>query len=97
MKKLLALFMAMLILLSLAACGEDSAPAATEPAATTPSNNSDNTSSGSTETENNLFSQGLLAVEKDGKWGYINEKGEMVIQPIYDRAVVFAANGLAGV
>lgn len=27
------------------------------------------------------FSEGLAAVRKDGKWGFINTKGEMVIQP----------------
>ena len=30
------------------------------------------------------FMDGLLAVKKDGKWGYINEKGETVIDFIYD-------------
>ncbi len=30
------------------------------------------------------FSNGLLAAKKDGKWGYINEQGEVVIDFIYD-------------
>ena len=29
------------------------------------------------------FSQGLAAVCKDGKWGFINRKGEIVIAPVY--------------
>ena len=90
MKKLLALFMAMLILLSLAACGEDPAPAATEPTA-------DTTFAATAEKENNLFSHGLLAVRTGGQWGYINEKGEMVIQPIYDMANTFYDDGYASV
>lgn len=32
------------------------------------------------------FSEGLAAVCKDGKWGYINVSGEYVIEPQYDAA-----------
>ena len=42
------------------------------------------------------FSEGLAAVKKDGKWGYINTDGEMVIDPIYDSANSFS-EGLAAV
>ena len=35
------------------------------------------------------FSEGYAAVKRDGKWGYINRRGEVVVQPIYDRAYDF--------
>ncbi|MBS1794175.1 MAG: WG repeat-containing protein [Acidobacteria bacterium] len=31
------------------------------------------------------FSEGLAAVEKDGKWGFIDRKGKMAIAPRFDR------------
>lgn len=34
------------------------------------------------------YSDGLLAVKKDGKWGYLDEKGEVVIDFIYDECTV---------
>lgn len=50
------------------------------------------------ESENNLFIHGLVAVmNDDGKWGYINEQGEMVIEPQFDQAHGFTPNGLARV
>jgi hypothetical protein len=42
--------------------------------------------------ENDLFSNGLLAVEIDDKWGYVNKKGEVVIQALYDNAAAFHDN-----
>ena len=42
------------------------------------------------------FRQGLSAVKVKGKWGYVNEKNEMVIEPIYDEAREFY-EGLAAV
>lgn len=27
---------------------------------------------------------GLAAVKKDGKWGWINESGKVVVEPIYE-------------
>lgn len=39
--------------------------------------------------ENAFFSDGLLAVEKDTKWGYINTKGKYVIPALYDKAGQF--------
>ena len=30
------------------------------------------------------FSNGRAAVQIDGKWGFINTKGEVIIKPIYD-------------
>lgn len=36
------------------------------------------------------FSEGLAAVCKDGKWGYINTSGEYVIEPQYDAARDFS-------
>lgn len=38
----------------------------------------------------------LLAVEKGGKWGFINTSGEVVIEPQYECAKSFS-NGLAGI
>lgn len=44
----------------------------------------------------NDFSNGYAAVSNDdNKHGYINEKGEIVIKPSYDRAFNFSADGLA--
>ena len=41
------------------------------------------------------FSDGLLPVkDEDGKWGYVNKKGEMVITPKYDSYTLFS-DGLA--
>lgn len=40
------------------------------------------------------FNEGLAAVKKDGKWGYIDETGEMVIPFQYDKAYLFR-EGLA--
>ena len=40
------------------------------------------------------FSEGLAAVKVDGKWGYIDRKGEMVIGPAFDLAWRFS-EGLA--
>lgn len=39
------------------------------------------------------FSEGYAAVkfEENGKWGYINKKGELVIEPQYDIASMFEA------
>ena len=38
---------------------------------------------------------GLAPVEKNGKWGFINEKGQTVIDFQFDDARSFADNGLA--
>lgn len=35
------------------------------------------------------FSEGYAAVKSNGKWGYINRRGEVVVQPVYDRAYDF--------
>ena len=40
----------------------------------------------------NMFSAGKLAVQKDGLWGYIDGSGEMVIDAQYDEASPFAGN-----
>ncbi len=42
-----------------------------------------------------LFNEDMLAVEKGGKWGYINKKGEWVIEPQFDEACAFQENGYA--
>ncbi len=38
---------------------------------------------------NNLFSEGLLAIEKDGRYGYIDTKGKKVIDFYFDEAYAF--------
>lgn len=43
-----------------------------------------------------VFFEGLMAVCKDEKWGYINTKGEWVIEPRYERADYFVG-GIAQV
>jgi hypothetical protein len=40
------------------------------------------------------FSQGLARVQKDNKWGYIDQTGKFVISPQFDQAESFA-EGLA--
>lgn len=45
--------------------------------------------------ENPLFKEGLLAVKVDGKWGYIDESGEFVIEPQFLNAENFQSNRLA--
>ena len=40
---------------------------------------------------------GYVWVEKDGKWGFVNEKCKMIAEPQYDNAAEFGSNGLAGV
>ncbi len=38
----------------------------------------------------------LVAIEKDNiKYGFINENGDFVIEPKFDRALSFTENGLA--
>lgn len=39
-----------------------------------------------------VFSDGLLAVEYNDRWGYVNNKGKMVIPAIYDGAAAFYDN-----
>ena len=41
------------------------------------------------------ISCGLVAVEKNGKWGYIDEKGNWVIQPLWPYAESFNESGYA--
>ncbi len=46
---------------------------------------------------NNLFNHGLIKFSNDGnKWGFLNEKGEVQIEPIYDLVEDFS-DGLAAV
>jgi len=44
-----------------------------------------------------LFCEGLLCVKKDGKYGYVNENGRVVIPLQYDYAESFRENGTAWV
>ncbi len=41
------------------------------------------------------FQQGLLAVRKGEKWGFIDKTGEWVISPEWENALPFAEDGLA--
>ncbi|MBQ9557472.1 MAG: WG repeat-containing protein [Clostridia bacterium] len=42
------------------------------------------------------FANGLAAVKKDGRWGYVNERGEEIIGFYYDDAYVGASCGSLG-
>ncbi|MEL6635473.1 MAG: WG repeat-containing protein [Bacteroidota bacterium] len=43
-----------------------------------------------------VFSNGYLAIQKEGQWGFINEKGEVTIKPFYDAVVRgFSPEGFA--
>ena len=44
-----------------------------------------------------IFSFGLAGVRKNRKWGFIDEKGKLIIQPIYDKIQYFTVNGLCPV
>lgn len=37
------------------------------------------------------FEEGLISISKDGKYGFANEKGEIVISMIYDEVKIFSA------
>ncbi|MDR1299202.1 MAG: WG repeat-containing protein [Oscillospiraceae bacterium] len=43
------------------------------------------------------FSHGLAAVKKDGKWGYIDMEGDMVIENVFSEAGDFSGGGCAPV
>ena len=84
MKKLLCLMLAMLMVFTLCACGKE---ASQDKGTETPKETNDNP----------LFQKGLLAVCLNGKYGYVNEQGNFVIQPQLDMANNFTENGLAPV
>lgn len=44
-----------------------------------------------------MFGCGLACIKKDGLWGYINTKGEVVIECMYDDAEMFSSDGIARV
>lgn len=48
-------------------------------------------------TGNYLFSGGMAAVKLEGNWGYINEKGTVVVTAKYEDAKPFRENGMAAV
>lgn len=43
------------------------------------------------------FSNGMCAIKKNGKWGYMDTKGEIVIDTIYSNVSIFSDDGLARV
>lgn len=43
------------------------------------------------------FCNGLCAIKKNGKWGYIDTKGNLIIDTIYDYVRTFSKEGLARV
>lgn len=53
-------------------------------------------SSSSSDTET-LFTSGLVAAQTGDQWGYIDKTGKYIINPQFDYANKFAANGLARV
>lgn len=103
MKKWLTGLLAITICLGMCACGKDTEK--------NPDNSSSNRSEGlagnvnvSTgrevpiaSIENNLFQNGLLAVKKGARWGFIDETGEFVIRAQFAEVENFGANGLAAV
>ncbi|MBE6879951.1 MAG: WG repeat-containing protein [Ruminococcaceae bacterium] len=54
-----------------------------------------NTLDSSQNKEYPLFHEEMLAIKKDGKWGYINKSGEWEIEPQFDEACAFQKNGYA--
>ena len=50
----------------------------------------------STYQETQPFSQGVSAVKIDGKWGFINEQNQLVVQPMYQEVALYS-EGLAAV
>jgi hypothetical protein len=42
------------------------------------------------------FQEGLAAIEKNGKWGFINKSGEMVIPFVYEDVVRYFEEGIVG-
>lgn len=59
-------------------------------------NNGDNVKKLKFEDVKPFYCDQYAAVKKDGKWGYINSEGELVIKYKYDNAYSFS-NGVAGV
>lgn len=45
--------------------------------------------------DTNGYSEGLFCVKQNGKWGYLNKEGEVVIKPIFDEAFPFEGQGIA--
>lgn len=45
----------------------------------------------------NFGVNGYAWIEKDNKWGFVNERCELIVEPQYDGAMPFGVNGLAGV
>ncbi|WP_267403824.1 MULTISPECIES: WG repeat-containing protein [unclassified Chryseobacterium] len=44
-----------------------------------------------------IFSEGLAAIKKNGKWGFIDNRGDIVIPIQYEHANYFSSNGLCAV
>lgn len=45
----------------------------------------------------NIFQNALYSKEKDGKWGFIDKDGNVVVDFIYDRTTEFSKEGYAGI
>ncbi len=86
----LIVFLALLV----SACGGVGEPDTTES-----SRPSETSASATYEEEmDKLFVCGLLSAQGDnGKWGYFDKTAQFVIEPQFDRAYPFSANGLATV
>ncbi len=75
LKKLLTMMMASVIILSLCSCQNQNNPNAIDPKTTDISEEEESVL---------LFDEGLVAIEQNGKWGYINQNGDFVVRPKYD-------------
>ena len=42
------------------------------------------------------WSEGLMAAERDGRWGYINERGEVIIPIEFDASFIMPTQGFGG-
>ena len=88
-KKIVAFFLCLCLLGSLAACDQQKTEGKEAPAQTpeAPVEKPKNTLGLQQDNPQNdaLFNYGLACVKVGDKWGFINEKGEMVIEPQFDR------------
>lgn len=44
-----------------------------------------------------IFNNSLYAINQNGKWGFANKEGKIIVEPKYDMVTEFNANGFAGI